>query len=196
MAPARACRLHLTTDGRHTHTPHTPQIDVVQRRVDLMAAEGVRFVVNANVGQNVEVKDLVAQHDSVLLAAGATKPRDLPVEGRELKGERRAKTPACGVGIAHGRQSAASTRIAWMAPQAVCRLFEQAKPVLMTLLPHYSHLSPTDPDPHCLHRTCPPSLKPWNPCCPSAGVHFAKACRHDPAPTLLQVSHLSPTDPH
>ena len=34
----------------------TDKIDVVQRRVDLMAAEGVRFVVNANVGHNVDVK--------------------------------------------------------------------------------------------------------------------------------------------
>ncbi|KAG1678741.1 hypothetical protein FOA52_012780 [Chlamydomonas sp. UWO 241] len=64
----------------------TDKIDVVQRRVDLMAKEGVRFVVNAHVGKNVAVKDLVACHDSVLLAAGATRPRDLAVEGRDLSG--------------------------------------------------------------------------------------------------------------
>lgn len=64
----------------------TDKLDVVQRRVDLMAAEGVRFVVNAHVGQNVDVKDMVAGHDSVLLAAGATRPRDLPVDGRALGG--------------------------------------------------------------------------------------------------------------
>ncbi|KAG2492850.1 hypothetical protein HYH03_009004 [Edaphochlamys debaryana] len=62
------------------------KVDVVQRRVDLMAAEGVKFVLNANVGQNVPAKDLVTQHDAVVLAAGATKPRDLPVPGRELPG--------------------------------------------------------------------------------------------------------------
>ena len=39
----------------------TDKIDVVQRRVDLMAAEGVRFVVNANVGHNVDV--MVWQRD-------------------------------------------------------------------------------------------------------------------------------------
>eukprot|EP00955_Chlamydomonas_euryale_P024397 257180-Chlamydomonas_euryale.AAC.1 len=52
-----------------------------------MAAEGVRFVVNANVGGNVPVQELVSQNDSVLLAVGSTRPRDLPVEGRELEGE-------------------------------------------------------------------------------------------------------------
>jgi NADPH-dependent glutamate synthase beta subunit-like oxidoreductase len=68
----------------------TDKQEVVQRRVDLMAAEGVRFVVNAHVGKNVPVAQLVSEFDSVLLAAGATKPRDLPVEGRNLQvgGER------------------------------------------------------------------------------------------------------------
>ncbi len=64
----------------------TDKLDVVQRRVDLMAAEGVQFVVNANVGKNVPVSQLVQGYDSLLLAAGATKPRDLPVEGRNLAG--------------------------------------------------------------------------------------------------------------
>lgn len=64
----------------------TDKIEVVQRRVDLMASEGVQFVVNANVGKNVPVAQLMANHDSVLLAAGATKPRDLPVEGRSFSG--------------------------------------------------------------------------------------------------------------
>lgn len=59
---------------------------VVQRRLDLMAAEGVVFVTNANVGQNVDAKQLVNENDAVLLATGATKPRDLPIPGRELKG--------------------------------------------------------------------------------------------------------------
>ncbi|KXZ50144.1 hypothetical protein GPECTOR_17g780 [Gonium pectorale] len=60
--------------------------DVVQRRVDLMAAEGVKFVLNAHVGVNVPAQDLVSGHDAVVLAAGATKPRDLPVPGRDLSG--------------------------------------------------------------------------------------------------------------
>ncbi len=64
----------------------TDKTDVVERRVKLLAAEGVRFVVNAHVGVNVEASELVGSHDAVLLAAGATRPRDLPVEGRDLHG--------------------------------------------------------------------------------------------------------------
>ena len=66
----------------------TDKIDVVQRRVDLMAAEGVEFVTNAHVGVDpvFSVENLRLSHDALLLACGATKPRDLPVEGRDLKG--------------------------------------------------------------------------------------------------------------
>ncbi len=59
---------------------------VVQRRVDKMTQEGVRFITGANVGQNVDGKELVNGHDAVLLACGATKPRDLPLAGRDLPG--------------------------------------------------------------------------------------------------------------
>jgi glutamate synthase (NADPH) small chain len=59
---------------------------VVQRRLDLMAAEGVKFVTGANVGVNVDPKQLMAENNAVLLATGATKPRDLPIPGRALKG--------------------------------------------------------------------------------------------------------------
>ena len=59
---------------------------VVQRRLDLMAAEGVNFVTNADVGKNVDPKKLIADNDAVLLATGATKPRDLPIPGRQLRG--------------------------------------------------------------------------------------------------------------
>ncbi|MCE9545842.1 MAG: glutamate synthase subunit beta [Planctomycetia bacterium] len=59
---------------------------VVQRRLDLMAAEGVRFVTNADVGRTVDAKQLMADNDALLLATGATKPRDLPIPGRDLKG--------------------------------------------------------------------------------------------------------------
>jgi len=64
----------------------TDKLDVVQRRVDLMAAEGVKFVVNADVGTNVDLKGLQQSHDALLLAAGSTRPRDLSAEGRELQG--------------------------------------------------------------------------------------------------------------
>lgn len=62
--------------------------DIVQRRVDLMAKEGIKFVVNANVGKDpaYSVDTLRIENDAIVLACGATKPRDLPVPGRELSG--------------------------------------------------------------------------------------------------------------
>jgi glutamate synthase (NADPH/NADH) small chain len=59
---------------------------VVARRVDKLRAEGIEFVTNANVGVNVDAKELVAKFDAVLLACGSTKARDLPIPGRDLKG--------------------------------------------------------------------------------------------------------------
>jgi NAD(P)H-dependent glutamate synthase small subunit len=59
---------------------------VVQRRLDLMAAEGVEFVTSADVGNNVDPQELHEQNDALLLATGATRPRDLPIAGRELNG--------------------------------------------------------------------------------------------------------------
>ena len=59
---------------------------VVQRRLDLLAAEGVAFVTGADVGRNVDPKQLMADNDAILLSTGATKPRDLPIPGRNLKG--------------------------------------------------------------------------------------------------------------
>src|SRR6185369_1296444 len=49
---------------------------VVQRRLDLLAAEGVEFVTKADVGNTVDAKDLLGKYDALLLATGATKPRD------------------------------------------------------------------------------------------------------------------------
>nr|GEY05835.1 glutamate synthase [NADH], amyloplastic-like [Tanacetum cinerariifolium] len=64
------------------------KINVVQRRVDLMAKEGVNFVVNANVGSDptYSIKQLRVDNDTVILAVRSTKPMDLPVHGRELSG--------------------------------------------------------------------------------------------------------------
>ncbi len=59
---------------------------VVQRRIDLMAAEGVNFVTKTEVGKDLPAEKLIRDFDAVVLCGGATKPRDLPVEGRELKG--------------------------------------------------------------------------------------------------------------
>jgi glutamate synthase (NADPH/NADH) small chain len=59
---------------------------VVDRRLEQMTAEGVRFVTNANVGENIPVQDLQREFDAILLAGGAEHPRDLALPGRELQG--------------------------------------------------------------------------------------------------------------
>ena len=58
----------------------------VQRRVDLMAAEGVQFVTNCEVGKDLPAERLRKDFDAVVLCGGATKARDLPIEGRDLRG--------------------------------------------------------------------------------------------------------------
>jgi glutamate synthase (NADPH/NADH) small chain len=58
----------------------------VQRRVDLMEKEGVKFVVNAEVGVNVPLAELKQKFDAIVLAIGSTAPRDLPIPGRDAKG--------------------------------------------------------------------------------------------------------------
>ncbi len=60
--------------------------DIVDRRVKLMEAEGVKFVTNANVGVNVSATSLKKDFDAVALACGATIPRDLAIPGRDAKG--------------------------------------------------------------------------------------------------------------
>ncbi len=64
------------------------QKGLVQRRVDLMTDEGVKFVVNAEIGKNIRAKKLVENFDAVVLCVGATKPHDFFVKtpGRDLKG--------------------------------------------------------------------------------------------------------------
>ncbi len=59
---------------------------IVQRRVDLLAKEGVMFVTGADVGMNYPAKKLLQDFDAVILCTGATRPRDLPIEGRQLQG--------------------------------------------------------------------------------------------------------------
>ena len=59
---------------------------MIQRRVDLLAQEGIQFVTGAHIGRNVPVSDLLTQFDSIALCGGATFPRDLSVPGRDLAG--------------------------------------------------------------------------------------------------------------
>lgn len=59
---------------------------VVQRRVDLLAAEGVTFKTGVNIGVDIPAQQLRKDFDAVVLAMGATSARNLPIEGRGLKG--------------------------------------------------------------------------------------------------------------
>jgi glutamate synthase (NADPH/NADH) small chain len=59
---------------------------IVQRRVDLLKAEGVAFITKCEVGKDYPADKLRKLFDAVVLCGGATKPRDLPLEGRQLGG--------------------------------------------------------------------------------------------------------------
>lgn len=60
--------------------------NIIDRRLKLMEAEGVRFVVNTEIGKEVKGKDILKDYDAVCVAIGSQVPRNLPIEGRELKG--------------------------------------------------------------------------------------------------------------
>ena len=60
--------------------------DVVLRRLNVLEEEGVKFVCNTEVGKDFPVENLLKEFDAVVLCTGATRPRDLPIEGRQLKG--------------------------------------------------------------------------------------------------------------
>jgi glutamate synthase (NADPH/NADH) small chain len=60
--------------------------EVVMRRIHQLEQEGIRFVYNAEVGDNYEAQMMRRDFDAVVLCTGATVPRDLPVEGRALQG--------------------------------------------------------------------------------------------------------------
>lgn len=59
---------------------------IVQRRIDLLAQEGITFITNTAIGVDLPASKLREEFDAVVLCCGATKPRDLPIEGRSLKG--------------------------------------------------------------------------------------------------------------
>lgn len=60
--------------------------EVVLRRIELMRNEGIKFICGANVGENVEPEIFLKEFDATIICTGATQPRDLPVEGRNLAG--------------------------------------------------------------------------------------------------------------
>jgi glutamate synthase (NADPH/NADH) small chain len=60
--------------------------EVVLRRLELMEQSGIKFLCNANVGDNVEAQLLLRDFDATVICTGATQPRDLAVAGRNLEG--------------------------------------------------------------------------------------------------------------
>jgi glutamate synthase (NADPH/NADH) small chain len=59
---------------------------VVLRRLQVLEQEGIKFICNTEVGRNLPAETLLEEFDAVVLCIGATKPRDLTIEGRSLKG--------------------------------------------------------------------------------------------------------------
>lgn len=59
---------------------------VIDRRISLMEAEGVKFKYNSEVGKNVDIEELIKSNDAVCITIGSHVPRDLKVEGRDLNG--------------------------------------------------------------------------------------------------------------
>lgn len=59
---------------------------VVMRRLEVLEAEGVTFVCNTEIGKDLPVEQLVKEFDAVVLCTGSTRPRNLTIEGRDLKG--------------------------------------------------------------------------------------------------------------
>ena len=59
---------------------------IIERRVELMRAEGVEFAVNSNVGDNISADDIKSGFDAVVLACGSSNPRDIKAEGRDAEG--------------------------------------------------------------------------------------------------------------
>lgn len=59
---------------------------VIERKVNVMKAEGVEFVLNTEIGKKIKGKDLLKQYDSVILACGSSNPRDIKAPGRDAKG--------------------------------------------------------------------------------------------------------------
>ena len=59
---------------------------VLDRRLSVMEAEGVKFRPNANIGGDIPAEELQREFDAIVLAGGSTIPRDLPIPGRDLKG--------------------------------------------------------------------------------------------------------------
>ena len=60
--------------------------NIVDRKVNIMKEEGVEFLTNKNVGKDVKAEEIMKNYDAVILACGASQPRDIKAPGREAKG--------------------------------------------------------------------------------------------------------------
>ena len=60
--------------------------EIVRRRVGIMVEEGISFVTNTAIGDDIQATTLREEFDAIILCCGATKPRDLPIAGRDLGG--------------------------------------------------------------------------------------------------------------
>ena len=59
---------------------------IIDRKIEVMKTEGVTFITDANIGENVKAKKLLEEYDSVVLACGASNPRDIKAPGRDANG--------------------------------------------------------------------------------------------------------------
>ncbi|MDE6148755.1 MAG: glutamate synthase subunit beta, partial [Ruminococcus sp.] len=59
---------------------------IIDRKIDIMKKEGVEFVCNTNVGKDIKASKLLKDYDKVILACGASNPRDINVKGRDAQG--------------------------------------------------------------------------------------------------------------
>lgn len=64
--------------------PHLDK-EIVNRRVNLLKEEGIEFTTNIEVGKDISADEILKEFDAMVICTGATKPRDLPIEGRELE---------------------------------------------------------------------------------------------------------------
>ncbi len=59
---------------------------VIDRRLEILEEEGIKFVTGAHVGKNISVEEIKTNHDAIVLCGGATVSRELPIKGADLKG--------------------------------------------------------------------------------------------------------------
>ena len=59
---------------------------IIDRRIDLMIEEGIKFITSTEVGKDIDIEELYAKNDVVLLCCGATIKRGLPIPGADSKG--------------------------------------------------------------------------------------------------------------